>query len=93
MIRLARRDFMRTVGAAAGCGLTAGMGWSRELVADSKGDLDVLAGWLTETPRDRFLEQIVKRIRKGLSCELLASAITQAAARSHIPISDSSITR
>jgi len=81
MIRRARRDFMRTVGAAAGYGLTAGIGWPRKLVADAKGDLNVLAGWLTETPRDRLLEQIVDRIRKGLSYDLLASAITQAAAR------------
>lgn len=85
MIRLARRDFMRTVGAAAGCGLTTSLGWPQELVADSKGDLDVLAGWLTEIPRDRLLEQIVDRIREGLSHELLASAITQAAARSVQP--------
>ncbi len=81
MIRLARREFVRTVGAAAGYGLTAGIVWPRELVADSKGDLDVLAGWLTETPRDRLLEQIVDRIREGLNHQLLASAITQAAAR------------
>jgi len=85
MNRLARRDFMRTVGAAAGYGLTAGIGWPRELVADSKGDLDVIASWLIETPRDRLLEQIVDRIREGLSYELLASAITQAAARSVQP--------
>ena len=85
MNRLARRDFMRTVGAAAGYGLTAGIGWPRELLADSKGDLDVIASWLIETPRDRLLEQIVDRIREGLSYELLASAITQAAARSVQP--------
>ena len=85
MNRLARRDFMRTVGAAAGYGLTAGISWPRELLADSKGDLDVIASWLIETPRDRLLEQIVDRIREGLSYELLASAITQAAARSVQP--------
>ena len=85
MNRLARRDFLRTVGAAAGYGLTAGIGWPRQLLADSKGDLDLIASWLIETPRDRLLEQIVDRIREGLSYELLASAITQAAVRSVQP--------
>ena len=88
MIRLARRDFVRTVGAAAGCGLTAGIGWPRNVVADTKGDLDELAGWLTETPRNRLLEGIVHRTRDGLNHELLASAITQAAARNVQPYPD-----
>ncbi len=85
MNRLARRDFIRGVGAAAAYGLTAGIALPRELLADSRGDLDEMAGWLIETPRDRLLEQIVDRIRTGLSYELLASAITQAAARSVQP--------
>ncbi len=85
MIRLARRNFMRGVGAAAGYGLTAGIALPRALIADPRGDLDVIAGWLIETPRDRLLEQIVDRIRKRLSYELLASAITEAAARSVQP--------
>ena len=88
MIRLARRDFVRTVGAAAGAGLTAGIAWPRVVVADSKGDLDELAGWLTETPRNHLLEGIVDRIRDGLNYELLASAITQAAARNVQPYPD-----
>ena len=50
MIRIARRDFVRTVGAAAGCGITAGITWPRDVVADSRGDLNELARWLTETP-------------------------------------------
>ena len=85
MNRLARRDFIRGVGAAAAYGLTAGIALPRELLADSRGDLDEMAGWLIETPRDRLQEQIVDRIRTGLSYELLASAITQAAARSVQP--------
>ena len=81
MIRLARRDFLRTVGAAASCGLTADIAWPPEVAADMQRELDQLSGWLTETPHDRLLEQIVDRIRRGLNYELLASAITQAAAR------------
>ncbi len=88
MIRLARRDFVCTVGAAAGCGLTAGIGWPQDVVADTKGDLDELAGWLTETPRNRLLEGLVDRTRHGLNYELLASAITQAAARNVQPYPD-----
>ncbi len=88
MIRLARRDFVRTIGAATGCGLTAGIGWPRDVVADTKGDLDELAGWLTETPRNRLLEGLVDRTRHGLNYELLASAITQAAARNVQPYPD-----
>ena len=71
MIRLARRDFVRTVGAAAGAGLTAGIAWPRVVVADSKGDLDELAGWLTETPRNRLIEGIGERIREELKKEML----------------------
>ncbi len=67
---------MRSIGAATGYGLTAGKGWARKLIADSKGDLDVIAGWLIETPSDRLLEQLVGRFRERLSYELLASAIT-----------------
>ena len=43
MIRQTRRDFMRTAAAAAGYGLTVGIGWSRELVADPK-----VGGWMLE---------------------------------------------
>ncbi len=76
MNRLARRDFMRTVGAAAGAGLTAGIAWPRVVVADSKGDLDELAGWLTETRRNRLLEGIADRIRDGLNYELLVEGLS-----------------
>jgi len=73
------------VGAVAGYGLTARIAWPRDLLADTRSDLDVITGWLIETPRDRLLEQIVDRIRKGMTYDVLASAITQAAARSVQP--------
>ncbi len=88
MIRIARRDFVRTVGAAAGCGITAGIAWPRDVVADTRGDLNELARWLTETPRDHLIEGIVSRIRNGLNDKLLASAITQSAARNVQPYPD-----
>ncbi len=66
MNRLARRDFLRNVGAVASCGLTAGMGWPRNVFADTQGDLEELARWLTKTPRDRLLEGIAGRIRNGI---------------------------
>ena len=88
MLRLARRDFIRTVGSAAVCGLTAGTSWPRELVAARNGGLDELSDWLTETPRDRLLEGIIDRVRGGLTFELLASAITQSAVRNVQPYPD-----
>ncbi len=88
MVRIARRDFMRTVGVAVGYGLSAGTSWSRGLVSDANSDLDTLAGWLTEIPRDRLLERIIGRIRDGMEYELLASAITEAAARNVQPYPD-----
>ena len=88
MVRMTRREFGRKLGAVAGGGLTVAIASPGARLANPANDLEGLVSWLIETPRDRLVEQIVCRIRAGLGIELLAAAITQAAARSVQPYPD-----
>ena len=67
------------MGAAAGIGLAAG--WPGRGDAAWREQVDSAATWLTETPRELLLDRILTRVRGGLEHDLLAAAITQAAAR------------
>lgn len=88
MNRVTRRDVLRTLGAAAACGLTTGTAWPAGQAEGDPDALNTLARWLADTPRGRIVEGLVERIRGGLEAGPLAAAITQAASLSVQPYPD-----
>ncbi len=84
-MRLARRDFLR--GAASGAAL---LGLPRVTAAETRlapadASIDPLVRLIEDTPRDRLLEEMGARIRKGLSYRETVGALLLAAVRNVQP--------